>query len=447
MILKSAERGDAMNSLQQKTKPLWYKMDNAAMIYSAIQRSDYSAVYRFSAVMTQKVDPKALQKAVDKTMLRFPGFRVTIRSGFFWYYMEPDTRPGLVVQKDIQNPCQPVRFGTKDELVRVFYYENRISLEVFHALADGTGALVLLRTLLAVYLRELGHEIPYLENAPDLNTEPSSEEWEDAYPHYADSRVKLKMGERNAYHQTGTPEPFYTLNVTMGLVQVDKLKAIAQKYHASITEYLAAVLIQSLIACQRREKKRKEQPVSLAVPINLRSHFPSKTLRNFILTVRPCIDPELGEYTFQEIISQVHHFMRLHINRQEMKAYITQNVALQRLPLLKIIPSPLKNFAMAAGYSILGDKPYSTTLTNPGVFSVPPEMQPHIQRMEMILGQSYTPRVNCAVISYQNQMTITFAGTLKETDVERDFFRWLVKDGVKVKVISNREEPTECRTV
>ena len=61
----------------------WYRLDNAAMIYSAIQRSDYSAVYRFSAVMTKQVNPKILQRAVDKTMPRFPGVSGENTTGIF----------------------------------------------------------------------------------------------------------------------------------------------------------------------------------------------------------------------------------------------------------------------------------------------------------------------------------------------------------------------------
>ena len=57
--------------------------------------------------------------------------------------------------------------------------------------------------------------------------------------------------------------------------------------------------------------------------------------------------------------------MRLHINRQEMQAYITQNVSLQRSPLLRLIPRPLKNWGMATGFRMLGERPYSATFTNP----------------------------------------------------------------------------------
>lgn len=425
----------------------WYHLDNAAMMYSAIQRGSYSALYRFSAVMTQAVDPQLLQRAIDKTMPRFPGFQVKIRRGFFWYYFERDDAPGPILQRDIRNPCQPVRFQNHDKLIRFFYYEKRISMEVFHALADGGGALVLFKTLLAVYLREMGHEIPNTNGILDVTQPPKPEEWEDAYARYAHSRVHLSMREPKAYACTGTPEPFYTLNTTMGFVSVRDLHAAAKRHGASITEYLAAILLQSILIRQRREGRRRELPVSLAVPINLRPYFPSETLRNFILTVRPSINPELGDYTLDEIIAQVHHHMRLHITRQEMQAVITKNVSLQHTLPLQLVPSPVKNLAMDLGYRIAGSRPYSTTFTNPGIFQVPEEMKPCIHHMEVVLGQSYTPRVNCAAISFGDTMEITFAGTVKESDVEREFFRTLVREGLHVKVTSNRKECVSCHTV
>ena len=97
----------------------------------------------------------------------------------------------------------------------------------------------------------------------------------------------------------------------MGLLPLDQLKAKAKSYGVSITEYLTGALLKVILENQTRERPRRPKPVSLAIPINLRPWFPSETLRNFILTVRPCIDPDLGEYTFPEILSQVRHYMRL----------------------------------------------------------------------------------------------------------------------------------------
>ncbi len=434
MAAAQSERGE-------KKHTEWYRLDNAAVVYSAIQKERYSAVYRFSAVMDQPVDPETLQRAVDKTMPRFPGFRVRIKPGIFWYYSEFNDAPGPFVQKDISNPCQPIRFDQEDGwLVRFFYYERRISLEVFHAISDGGGAMTLLRTLLAVYLRELGYQIPNTCGVLDVDQPPRPEELEDAYARYATVKARSFTTLKKAYSNAGTAEPFYTLNVTMGFCSVRQLKEKAKEHGASITEYLTAVLLKVLVDKQHREGPKKELPVALAIPINLRPWFPTESLRNFILTVRPCIDPSLGEYTFEEIVSQVHHYLRLNINRQQMQAELAGNVKFARNKFIQIIPIALKKPGIAFGYWMAGVRPYSGTYTNPGPFQVPEEMKSHIRRMEVILGQATMPRVHCASISYGDEMEITFAGTQRETDTEREFFRFLVRDGVHVKVESNRTQ-------
>ena len=231
----------------------WYRLDNAGMVYSAIQRDDYSAVYRFSAVMDAPVDPQRLRQAARRVMPRFPGLQVRLRRGAFWYYFDSD--PSFVpdVEPDIANPCQPIRFSSKDRLLRVFYYGPRISIELFHALADGAGALVFLKTLVAEYLRLGGVEVPCTEGVLDPAEPPDPEEWEDAYPRYATSRARRSLKAGPAYSYTGTPEPFYTLNVIMGLIPVDKVHAAARRYGVSITEFLAAGLIRALMVRQRSE--------------------------------------------------------------------------------------------------------------------------------------------------------------------------------------------------
>ena len=128
----------------------WYRMDNASFMYSSIQRDQFSAIYRFSAVMTERVDPVCLQAAVDKALPRFPGFAVKICRGFFWYYFEPNTAPGPYVREDVADPCRPVRFNEDSGwLIRFYYYMNRISIEVFHALADGAGTMTFFKAVLA----------------------------------------------------------------------------------------------------------------------------------------------------------------------------------------------------------------------------------------------------------------------------------------------------------
>lgn len=423
----------------KRERPRWYKLDSAGILYSALQTEEYSATYRFAAVMAEPVDPDALQRAVDRTMPRFPGFAMRIRHGVFWHYLEPNHAPGPFVRPDVSDPCQPFRFREDGcWLIRFYYYERRISIEVFHALSDGVGALTFFRALLAEYLRQMGHEIPVGDGVLDLDEPPRREEQEDAYSRYAGPHTDRLRRMPKTFSNTGTPEPFYTFHVTMGFVPLDRLKEQAGRYKVSVTEYLAAVLLQVLLDQQEKKNPHRKRQVALAVPINLRTLFPTQTLHNFIMTVRPFIDPALGDYTFQEIIAQVHHFMRLHVNRQELQSAFTRNVRFTRNRLLRLVPIFLKTPVMSLNYRRQGVDPFSCTFTNPGAFEVPDAMRPHIQRMEVVLGQATVPRCHCAAISYGNTMEITFAGTQVETDTERDFFRFLVREGIPVRIESNR---------
>lgn len=419
----------------------WYPMDNAGVLYSALQSDTYSPVYRFSAVLDAPVDPAALQRAVDKTMPRFPTFDLRLCRGAFWHYFEPDDRPGPLVQEDVRNCCQPMDLGGgRSRLVRVYYYEERVSIECFHALSDGAGAMVFFKTLLAVYLRELGVEVPNACGVLDVTEPPREEEQEDAYFRYAQGRAARGGWHRTAYYPSGDPEPYYTLNITQGLLSVAALKEKARSYNASITEYLSAALIWTLLERQREEEPDRERPVALAIPINLRNAFPSQTLRNFILTARPCVDPSLGDYTFAEVVEQIHHQLRLETSTPLMRGRITGNVNFQKNPLLKIIPSVIKDPVMALSYKLVGVRPYSTTYTNPGIFTAPDEMAKHIRRVEVVLGQPYLDTVNCASISFGDVMAISFAGNIRQRDVEGRFFRFLVREGLRVKVLSNRSD-------
>lgn len=425
--------------MARKKQKLWYRLDNAGVLYSALKKEKYAPVYRFSAVMKETVDPEALQRAVDCTMPRFPGFRVRIRKGAFWCYFEPNEKPGPFVRRDIANPCQPIREKQdNDWLIRFFYYEKRISFEAFHAISDGAGALTFFRTLLAEYLRERGVEIPPDPSILNVEEAPRPEELEDAYGRYAGRRALRGRLEKTAYSNVSQQEPFYTLNVTMGLMSVTEVKGQAKRYGASLTEYLTAVLLLSLLEKQAEEKHRRQKPVALAIPINLRSWFPSETLRNFILTVRPCIDPSLGEYSLEEIIRYVHSYMNLHLSRQEMRAVLTGNVRFTQNPLLQVIPLFLKKPVMAFSYELLGVRPYTATYTNPGPFRVPGAMAPYIDHMEVVLGQATRPSPHCASISFGDTLEVTFAGTGASSDTERRFFTHLVQAGIHVKVISNR---------
>ncbi len=420
-------------------KDVWYKLDLSAIVYPTLQRRDFSSVYRLSVVLKEKIDPVLLQTALDRTLPRFPTYKVAIRKGLFWRYLEPNNRPGPYVLEDIKNPCMPMPFkGNNRYLIRVYYYDRRISLEAHHSLGDGTGGMCLLQTLTAVYLGLLGHPVKPEGFVLDIDSAPDPEELEDAYMRYANAQFCPPRPAEKTYRVRGTKEPFYTLNIIDGILSVQEVMAVAKRYHASITEYLNAVLLYALLQKQNADFHIRLRPVRIAMPVNLRRFFPSKTLRNFITMVYPSIDPRLGEYQFEEIVEHIHHYMRYYINDKFLRGDITTNAATQRNPLIRVVPLFIKDLVVRTFYTRVQDKNSSAGLTNMGALHVPPDMKPFIERFDIYMGQPFSSRTNCAIISYEDVLTINFASSIVEADVERYFFRKLVQDGIHVKIESNR---------
>ena len=419
----------------------WYKLDLSAIVYPTLQRRDFSSVYRLSVVLKEEIQPDVLQRALNMTMPRFPTYKAAIRKGLFWRYLEPNNRPGPFVQEDVKNPCQPMHFKANNRyLVRVYYFRNRISLEAHHSLGDGTGGMCVLQTLTATYLRLLGHtEIQNGGFVLDINGEPEAEELEDAYMKYANAKVCPPRLQEKAYRVRGTAEPFYTLNIIDGIMSVSEVMAVAKKYHATITEYLNAVLLYALLQKQKEDVRVREKPVKIAMPVNLRRFFPSRTLRNFITMIYPGVDPRLGDYTFEEIVVQVHNYMKYYINEKLLRGDITTNAETQRNPFIRVVQLFIKDMVVKTFYTKIQDRNSSAGLTNMGALKVPEGMIPYIERFDIYMGQPFSRRTNCAIISFQDTLTINFASSIVEADVERNFFRKLVQDGIHVKIESNRE--------
>ncbi len=255
---------------------------------------------------------------------------------------------------------------------------------------------------------------------------------------YANAQVRPPRPGEKAYRVRGTKEPFYTLNIIDGIMSVKQVMAVAAKYNATITEYLNSVLLYALLQKQEHSWHRRLLPVKIAMPVNLRRFFPSKTLRNFITMVYPSIDPRLGEYTFDEIVIHVRNYMRYYINEKFLRGDITTNAATQRHPLIRIVPLFIKDFTVRLFYTKVQDKNSSAGLTNMGALRVPEDMKPYIERFDIYMGQPFSSRTNCAIASFEDTLTINFASSIKEADVERYFFRKLVQDGIHIKIESNR---------
>ena len=417
----------------------WMRLDNAAKIYPAAKRRNWNNFFRLSATLTEPVDTEVLRRALDVTVRRFPSIAVRLRRGAFWYYLEEIPKaPPIQPEKSCPLAHAPF-YEVRQCAFRVLVYHERIAVEFFHALTDGTGALVFLKSLLAEYLsQKYGLVIPAEKGVLGRLEEPSAEEVEDSFARYAGD-VKLSRREATAYHLSGTPEPDGYKDIVTMMIPADKLRDCARGFGISVTELLCAAMMQAILELQTEKvpNPRHRKPVKVLLPVNLRTLFPSATLRNFASYITPEIDPRMGDCSFDELCQLVHHKMGMENNRRTMRAKFAANVASERSPVLRVMPLFIKNIAMKAVFDAVGECKSCLCLSNLGRVELPEVMTPYVTRMDFIIGVQARAPHNCGVITWNGTAYINCIRNIREPALELAFYRVLHRLGLPVKVESN----------
>lgn len=420
----------------------WVRLDNAAKIYPAARRKNWSNIYRQSVTLNEEVDADILRSALAVTAKRFPSIVARLRKGAFWYYLQQvETAPELS-----EEYSYPLVYMSNREMrrcaLRVIVYRNRIAVEFFHALTDGNGALIFLKNLVAEYLEQKhGISISLEHGILDRRAEPADEELEDCFPKNA-GVVPVSRKDTNAWHMNGVPQKDGFLHLTCFVLPVKEALAVAHRYNTTLTVFMSAVMMMSLLRLQNEKAPsvKQQKRIKLLIPINLRHLFPCQTLRNFAMYTIPELDPRLGEYTFEEICNVIKHKMGTEFTAKYMSRVIATNVNDEKNPLVRLIPLPIKNAVMKAIFDSVGERKSCLTLSNLGQIKLPQVMQPYIERFDFILGVQAAAPYNCGMLSYGDTVYINFIRNIQDAELERHFHRVLHELGLPVTVESNRNE-------
>ncbi len=423
----------------RENKLRWMRLDNAAKIYPAARNQNWSNVFRLSATLREPVDMEILQSALDVTARRFPSIAARLRRGIFWYYLQ-QLEQAPVIRSESSYPLTKMsRAEARRCAVRVIVYEKRIAVEFFHSLTDGTGGLIFLKSLVAEYLEQKYRiSIPAEQGVLNRLDEPSEAELEDSFPKYA-APVSASRKEDSAWRVKGTPEYDSFLHLTCFTLSVPAILEKAHQYGLSATELLCAAMMQAFQQLQKQQipDVRRRKPIKVQVPVNLRNVFPSQTLRNFAMYTTPQIDPKLGEYSFEEICTIVHHWMKLEITPRKLGKMIAANVNTENSMLVKLMPLFFKNMVMKAVYQAVGERKSCLCMSNLGAVKIPEIMKNYVNRMDFILGVQSTAPYNCGIISWGDHMYVNFIRNTQEPQLEAAFFKTIQDLGIAAEVSSN----------
>ena len=287
--------------------------------------------------------------------------------------------------------------------------------------------------------QKYGITVPAEDGVLGRLEEPDEEELEDSFLRYAGD-VKASRKEATAYHLSGTPEPDGFKNLVTLMVPADALRSCAREYGVTVTELLAAAMMQAIDRLQAEKEPRRShrKPVKVLIPVNLRNLFPTRTLRNFASYITPEIDPRMGDFTFREICAAVHHRMGLENNPHTMQAKFAANVASERSPVLRVMPLFVKNLAMKMVFDTVGERKSCLCLSNLGNVRLPEAMAPYVRRMDFIIGVQAAAPHGCAVVSWNGTAYINCIRNIREPELELHFYQVLHELGLPVKAESNQ---------
>ncbi len=403
-----------------KKPPAGYPLDSSAILFLAQATAEHTNVYRFTVSMHEAVDPTLLQQAAQRICPRFPTIVAGFRPDPFWYTVVPAAQPPLVRQ----DPGFLRTMGQAEMescAYRIYYDRCQIIIEAFHALTDGYGAVASLRALLSEYVY-LRYGISAPERDDLLLAQPDwQEEVQDAYLDHGRASSGA-LPQRYAYRVPGDA-PGKEPGKACLHISTRALKQAAKECGVSVTSLVAGLMAESIMEIQHRHiPVFRRKPVRIMVPVDLRRHFPSRTLRNFILYTLPTLEPEEAELPRKLRLQRFQQQIRQQMDRDFLAAQINRSVAIQQSALFRILPRQWKCGLTCLINRILGERNSSITVTNLGPIPLSDAMREHIRWIDVYLTPRRQSPYNCGLLSCGDVTSINLTRFGDHRELETLFF-------------------------
>ena len=396
----------------------WYALDDAAKVYPLSMSHREIKMFRLSFYLSEPVVPELLQIALTFTIRRFPFFATTVKKGFFWHYIDSVRRRFAVLPED-RLPFSPMDVSLSgSSSFRVMYYMNRISAEYFHILTDATGGMAFLKTLVGEYLRLRGVDLQYSSLLLNPQELPHEEESSNGFDRATIAEQSSGFVDKPAVQMGGRRSVVRPCRLLHFELQGDELLQCAHAHNSTVT----ALMLAMMFIAVRDATAKKRGKVQIQVPVNMRKYYPSETLRNFSMycSIRFSLD-EIT--TVDELLPKISEQLLEGGSQHKMSEMMNAASAMVRS--LRWIPLAVKQPFARIITGFLGDRVFSTTLSNLGVVRMTPEMEPFVKKIDFSLGGGMLNRASCAMVTAGNTAVFSVTKLTHDPSFEESLNRQL----------------------
>ena len=411
----------------------WRKLDNSAKIFPIVSNKRFTSVFRVSVILKENIDGEILQIALDEAIEKQVSFRVKLRKGLFWYYLEANNKkPEVKIEDDY--PCRYIDRDTNNGyLFNVTYFENKVNLDVFHSLTDGNSAIKFLQEITYNYLDIKNKKI---KNKNEKQERILSNNTEDSYLKNYDKKNSKREKSKKAYILKGKRFPLGVTAVIHNFINIEQLKLVAKENNATITEYLTAILVYCIYTENFKLSKSK-RPIKICIPVDLKRYYPSNTSSNFFSYISVDIETyEKSQYTFLDILDSVKKEFKENLTQEKIEKTMDANIKIGTNFFIKLIPLFLKKILV--GISYIEIRKYSTTtISNLGKVTVKDEYKDDIENFLVLLSPESVEKDKCAIVSYNNDLVFTFTSVLEDDKIEKAFYEFIKSQNIEIRIEGN----------
>lgn len=420
----------------------WFKIDNAGKLFPIITSPLRASYFRMSVLMKHPIDPVILQRAALKTLARFPNFNTRLKKGLFWNYLETQNQPFKVLPDPNAFGSIPQPYDGTKHLIEIYYHRQRISIEVFHAITDGRGGMEFLKTLTLAYLKESGHPVSSEGMMFDADDQVTNAELEDSFEKKVSRGKSIWLPTAKAYHLRGKYFDHHGHYLTHLHFSTQQLIALAREKQTTITGLLSTMLILGLIKRQEASQPKKRKPIILSIPVDMRKYLPSKTMKNFVMTINigKVFPPDS---TFESVLQEVNRQLKEGQSVDVLAPQIRANMKAERMLLLRFVPLFIKQMIVKSVFNRVGEPALSLTMSNLGKVDMPASTLDYIDHFEFMICSTAIMPINAAIASFGDHFTLTFSRIIDDREFIQQFVHQLVKDyRLNITVGGNRWEET-----
>ena len=466
-----------------KNEKIWYELDAFAKTYSSIISEGRTTCFRLSALFSEHIDLEILQNVVISLEKKYPFYNSELKKGIFWNYLQ-HKKAHFMIEEEKTYPCTDIQ---KDNPLRIIYFNNKLSIEIAHFLTDGKGAALFFQDLIEEYLEKryflenfekdkknnliyktekkkeieiekinkiinFGKKIN--KNEKDFENKKSEKNFFEKTRELLGNDSVLKNSQKNEYvdlyekymrkvsKETTIKSAFHLpmkilekgqYHITTGEIDVESLKEESKKYGTTIGKYLLSVYFKILLDRYSQVKN----PIVIGVPVDLRKIFEETTYRNFFINITPSVDASLGAYSLSEIITYLDNYFALKITKKEFYKSIYKAMNPMQNIIIKSVPYLIKRMFFPFIFDYYGERGYTTGFSNLGIFKVNKKYEKYLKGFRFLPPPSKRCKIKMGVISDCKKVYVNFGNLTANYDIERDFFVYLRKRGMKSKIITN----------